>query len=340
MKEKKWIAICIVALVVLVMLNLPDATSARVKGAVRDGLSPLQLVASGGMREVREIIRYIRGLGDLAQENRALTEEVANLRGEVRRLAEAERDNENLRKQMGFRQRSARRLVACEVVGRDSTGWWQTARLDKGVEGGVAADRAVLTADGLMGRTVSASGRTADVLLLTDPSCKVSVQLAQTAVFGVLQGATGEDPAGEGKAPLCRMDYIPRLESVRIGDEVVTSGLGGIFPRGLLVGHVVAVESEEGGLYQSAWVELSAEMGLLEYAFVIATDEDLERAHELRLAGEGTADESGDASDVGGDVEVEGTEGEVSQAGPQPGGAGCWLALRAGPSGEDAGGAA
>lgn len=287
MKEKKWIAICIVALVVLAMLNLPDATSARVKGAVRDGLSPLQLVASGGMREVREIIRYVRGLGDLALENRALTEEVAYLRGEMRRLAEAERDNENLRRQMEFRSRSAQRLVSCEVVGRDSTGWWQTARLDKGVMGGVAADRAVLTADGLIGRTVSASARTADVLLLTDPSCKVSVRLASSPVFGVLTGAAGEDTAGEGKAPLCRMSYIPRLESVRIGEEVVTSGLGGIFPRGLLVGHVVAVESEEGGLYQSAWVELSAVMGMLEYAFVIATDEDLALASELRLAGEG-----------------------------------------------------
>ncbi len=74
---------------------------------------------------------------------------------------------------------------------------------------------------------------------------------------------------------------------MRIGEEVVTSGLGGIFPRGHLVGHVVAVESEEGGLYQSAWVELSAVMGMLEYAFVIATDEDLALASELRLAGEG-----------------------------------------------------
>lgn len=292
MKEKKWIAICIVALVVLAMLNLPDATSARVKGAVRDGLSPLQLVASGGMREVREIIRYVRGLGDLALENRALTEEVAYLRGEMRRLAEAERDNENLRRLMEFRRRSARRLVSCEVVGRDSTGWWQTARLDKGVLGGVAADRAVLTAEGLIGRTVSASSRTADVLLLTDPSCKVSVRLASSPVFGVLTGAAGEDTAGEGKAPLCRMAYIPRLESVRIGEEVVTSGLGGVYPRGLLVGHVVAVESEEGGLYQSAWVELSAAMGMLEYAFVIATDEDLALASELRLAGGEEADES------------------------------------------------
>ena len=166
----------------------------------------------------------------------------------------------------------------------------------------------------LLDLLVSASARTADVLLLTDPSCKVSVQLASSPVFGVLEGATGEDTAGEGKAPLCRMDYIPRLESVGIGAEVVTSGLGGVFPRGLLVGHVVAVESEESGLYQRAWVELSAEMGLLEYAFVIATDEDLERAREARLAGD--EEDLAELEDVlGGGLGVEDAVAEDSPVG-------------------------
>ena len=83
MREKKWIALCVVALVVLAMMNLPDATSARVKGAVRDGVSPLQAVLSGGMHEAREILRYVRGVGDLAAENRALTEQLAALKKSV-----------------------------------------------------------------------------------------------------------------------------------------------------------------------------------------------------------------------------------------------------------------
>jgi rod shape-determining protein MreC len=288
MREKKWIALCVAGLLAAAMMNLPDAASARVKGAVRDGISPLQTVLSGGLREAREIWRYLRGVGNLAAENRALTEEAALLRGEVRRMGDIERENAALRELAGFARKSPQRLVPCEVTGRDATGWWKTARLDKGRRGGVATGRAVLTADGLVGRTVAGGERSTDVLLLTDPACKVGVRLADAAVFGVLSGSGETD--GEG-APTCRMEFIPRNEEVPDGAEVVTSGLGGVFPRGLLVGRTLRTELDESGLYQRAEVEPAADFLRLEYAFVIATEEDLAAAEEARILGE--AEESG-----------------------------------------------
>ena len=274
MKEHRWIALCAIALVVLAMMNLPEPASQRVKGVVRDGISPLQGMLRGGVRQVRETFRYIRGLGDLVLENRGLSEEIVFLRGEIRVARELERDNQNLRDLLGFVQRSPNRLVSCEVIGRDSTGWWQTARLNKGAAAGVAEDRAVITPDGLIGRTVAVSDRTADVVLLSDPSCKVSVRLARSNLFGVVTGA-GAKP---GEQPACRMDYILKTADVQEGDEIVTSGLGGVFPRGLLVERVRKVESNEGGLYQTAWVDSAADLGALEYAFVAATEQDLARA--------------------------------------------------------------
>ena len=274
MKDRRWIALCAIGLVVLAMMNLPDATSLRVKGVVRDGISPLQAVLRGGVREVQEIYRYIRGVGDLALENRALSEEIVYLRGEIRMARELERDNQMLRDLLGFVRRFPNRLISCEVVGRDSTGWWQTARLDKGMGAGVAEGRAVITPDGLIGRTVSVSDRTADVLLLSDPSCKVSVRLARSEVFGVVEGL-GVKP---GEQPTCRMDFILQGADVQEGDEVVTSGLGGLFPKGLLVGRVVRVELHETGLYQTAWIDSAANLGKLEYAFVAATEADLASA--------------------------------------------------------------
>ena len=274
MKDRRWIALCAIGLVVLAMMNLPDATSLRVKGVVRDGISPLQAVLRGGVREVQEIYRYIRGVGDLALENRALSEEIVYLRGEIRMARELERDNQMLRDLLGFVRRFPNRLISCEVVGRDSTGWWQTVRLDKGMGAGVAEGRAVITPDGLIGRTVSVSDRTADVLLLSDPSCKVSVRLARSEVFGVVEGL-GVKP---GEQPTCRMDFILQGADVQEGDEVVTSGLGGLFPKGLLVGRVVRVELHETGLYQTAWIDSAANLGKLEYAFVAATEADLASA--------------------------------------------------------------
>lgn len=286
MKEHRWIALCAIALVVLAMMNLPEPASRRVKGAVRDGISPLQAMLRGGVREVRETFRYIRGIGDLALENRGLSEEIVYLRGEVRMARELERDNQALRDLLGFVKRSPNRLVSCEVIGRDSTGWWQTVRLDKGTAAGVAEDRAVITPDGLIGRTVAVSGRTADVVLLSDPSCKVSVRLARSGVFGVVTGL-GAKP---GDQPACRMDFISKMADVQAGDEVVTSGLGGVFPKGLPVGRVSRVEPHEDGLYQSAWIDSAADLGALEYAFVAATEQDLARAQAAAEAGpEGAA---------------------------------------------------
>ncbi|MGD9782682.1 MAG: rod shape-determining protein MreC [Kiritimatiellia bacterium] len=294
MKDRRWIALCAAALVVLAMMNLPESASLRVKGAVRDGISPLQAVLRGGVRELREIVRYVRGIGDLALENRALSEEIVYLRGEMRMARELERDNQMMRDLLGFVRRFPNRLVSCEVIGRDGTGWWQTVRLDKGALSGVAADRAVITPDGLVGRTVSVSQRTADVLLASDPSCKVSVRLARSGAIGVATGLG----AKAGEQPACRMDYVSQTADVQEGDEVVTSGLGGVFPKGLLVGRVSRVDMHEAGLYQTAWIDSAANLGGLEYAFVAATEQDLAAAKV-----EAPADEAAD-------VEPDAAEGE------------------------------
>ncbi len=275
----------------LAMMNLPDSASRRVKGAVRDGISPLQAVLRGGVHELQEIFRYVRGLGDLALENRALSEEIVYLRGEMRMAHELERDNQMMRDLLGFVQRFPNKLISCEVIGRDSTGWWQTARLDKGALSGVAEDRAVITPKGLIGRTVSVSDRTADVLLLSDPSCKVSVRLARSGTFGVAAGL-GTKP---GEQPACRMDYISKTADVAEGDEVVTSGLGGLFPKGLLVGNVVRVELDKAGLYQTAWIDSAADLGELEYGFVAATEKDLAAARAEPPAADTAIDDEGDS---------------------------------------------
>ena len=275
MKDRRWIALCAIGLVVLAMMNLPDRASSRVKGAVRDGISPLQAALRGGVRSVQDVVRYVRGVRDLALENRALSEEIVYLRGEMRVAGELERDNRMLREMLGFVRQSPNKLLSAEVIGRDGTGWWQTVRLDKGAASGVAEGRAVLTTDGLIGRTVATSDRTSDVLLLSDPSCKVSVRLKRTETFGVLSGGGGPD---RGEAPACRMDYVPKTASVEEGDAVVTSGLGGLFPKGLPVGRVARVEMDPAGLYQTAWIDLAADLGKLEYAFVAATEQDLASA--------------------------------------------------------------
>lgn len=274
MNKPRWTVLAALALLVVGLRYLPEPAARRLKGAVRDGLRPLQRLVTRTHRRTRETFRYFRGLGDLALENRGLSEEIVYLRGEVRMARELERDNQRLRELLGLAPRSPHRLVACEVIARDSTGWWQTLRLDKGLADGIVENRAVLTPEGLIGRTVSVSDRTADVVLLSDPACKISARLRRTGIHGVVEGLGGHP----GEQPACRMDYLAKTADVQEGDEVVTSGLGGVFPKELLVGRVQRTAVHESGLYQTAWLATAADLGAVEYVFVAVTEQDLTQA--------------------------------------------------------------
>lgn len=269
-------ALCVLALAVLAAWNLPRETSSRVKGVVRDGLSPLQAVVKGSASEVREIIRYIRGLGDMMTENRTLHETLAATQTRLAVLEEAEENNRTYRELLDFRKSQPHALVAAEVIGRDSSGWWHTIRLNKGMKSRVHINRAVIAyPGGFVGRSVAVSDSTCDVLLASDPSCMVSVRVTQPGrrsggTFGVMKGLGGQI----GRAEAFMVEYLPLTEEIAAGDEVLTSGLGGVFPKGLTIGTVTRAEPDESGLFQRAWVESAVDLGNLEYVFVLQTTED------------------------------------------------------------------
>jgi rod shape-determining protein MreC len=200
------------------------------------------------------------------------------LQAEVRSLKDLEQENQRLREQMAFAQRDRRHLIPCEVIGRDSEGWWQTLRLNKGLAEGLTTNLAVVSVGGLVGKVISASTHSADVLLISDPACRVSAQVLRTGSFGVV---SGRGPSWKGQV-LSRMEFINKNTPILAGDEVVTSGLGGIFPKGLLIGYVDKVYLDRSGLYQHADVITRADLGSLQYVFVLrgGADGALYRADE------------------------------------------------------------
>lgn len=254
----------------IILLNLPAAATGRLRGAVREALAPLHGALARMALRARETAGHLRGLGGLVGENRRMAEELALLRRRVHDLSALEAENEDLRAQLGFRRADRRPLLPAEVIARDPAGWWQTVRLDRGARDGLRPDLAVITTDGLIGRTIEVSARTADVLLISDPNSRVSVRLPRTDAVGVLVGA-GARPSGR---VACRLDFVHRHLPVKPGDEVVTSGLGGVFPRGLVVGYVEAVYTDEQGLYRYAEVIPRADLGQLRYVFVLPPEAD------------------------------------------------------------------
>lgn len=192
----------------------------------------------------------------------ALREENRKLRGiideQARRLGEARAvydENERLKDLLGFRKDLPFSTVPARVIGRDPSNWSNSLIIDKGSDGGVAANKAVISAKGVVGRVVELGRRSARVLLITDPNSKVGVVVGRNRQGGILLGRS------DGT---CKMIYISLDSDVVSGDEVVTSGLGSAFPKNIPVGKIVSVGKEPGRLYKFAVVRPADDLSKIE----------------------------------------------------------------------------
>lgn len=278
MRERR-LLFWVIVLAVVVLLNLPPPAVLRSAAEVRDGMEPFQNTLSLVVARTRRLFSGIGRTGRIIEQKQALEIKVAELEHRLRRLEHFKTENELLRRQLGFSILSPRKLLLCEVIVRgDMSGWWQTVRLNKGLSSGVTSGMAVMTADGLIGRTIEVSARTSDVLLITDPNCKVACRTARDGAFGIMRGAgvrlTGR-PALEmlTSARPAEMNYISTAHDIREGDVVLTSGLGGVFPEGLPVGRVGQVRMHASGLYRQADVIPAARMDSFRYAFIVMEQE-------------------------------------------------------------------
>ncbi len=259
-----------VAVALLLLFSLPGGCTARVKGFFKDILTPIQGFFLKGTSNLKAGVDSARGFGGLAEEKRLLKEAVVKLQAEVRLLETLEKENLHLQKQLKFYNKQTIELIPAPVVMRSISGWWQSVGLGKGARAGIRSNRAVISPDGLVGRTAEVSARSAEVLLVSDPACNVSARISRTGAFGLVTGR-GVNQKGY---PVAQMRFIYKDSPVRVNDEVVTSGLGGVFPRNILIGYVEAVRTEEAGLYQVADVLPQAVVNLTDVVFVTRVDEE------------------------------------------------------------------
>ena len=264
-KIGKWVA---AACVLLLILLLPDGVTARIKGVFKNLITPAQSFVLKTGSSLKAGAESVRGFSGLAEENIRLKSEVVRLQAQARLNATIEEENLKLRRMLDFHERQARALIPAEVAARSISGWWQSVRLAKGIDDGILWNRAVISPEGLVGRTADVSAHTADVLLVSDPACKVSARVSRTGSFGLV---TGQGINRKGY-PVARMEFIHKEIPIRVGDEVVTSGLGGVFPRDILIGYIESIKTGEGGLYQVAEILPKAVVDLTDVVFVSADE--------------------------------------------------------------------
>src|SRR5262249_28608125 len=146
-----------------------------------------------------------------------------------------------LRRALAYRERSVFRLVPAEIVARDSSTWWRTLTINRGKADHIEADMPVVTDEGLVGKTTTVSENISVVLLVSDENCRVAATVEGTKEQGIV---TGERVSGSA-APGLDLNFLTKQANLQPGMKTYTSGVGGVFPSGLLIGTVQSYRMRE-----------------------------------------------------------------------------------------------
>jgi rod shape-determining protein MreC len=196
----------------------------------------------------------------LRQENERLRASLELLKRKLEESALVLDENDRLKELLGFRKAVPFTTVPAEVIGRDPSNWANSIIIDKGAANGIQKGRAALSTRGLVGRVLEVGRYSSRILLITDPNSKVGVVIQRNRQGGMLVGRP------DGK---CKMIYIALDSDAAKGDKVITAGLGTVFPRGILVGEILAIGKEPGRLYKYAIISPAQDMSKLEEVLCI-----------------------------------------------------------------------
>ena len=229
---------------------------------------------------------------------RPLQEEVEQLRARNAELEEQAGSAERLQELLDLRSSYDLQSVSGTIVSGSNDSWSSTVTIDRGSASGVTSGMPVMTSAGVIGQVVSCGPSSSTVRLLSDEGSSISALVQSTRSHGMLTGsATGE----------VKLELVSSTQDVQVGDSIVTSGLGGVFPKGLPIGEVVSVTNNPGELYLDIVVELYADTGSSEEVLVItslteeqrATSEDIAEADSQERGGGERADDAAQSDDDG-----------------------------------------
>ncbi len=222
--------------------------------------SPFQKAVTYSTDAIGNLIDSYVLLVNLKRENVALRRMVTELREQNNFLKEKAIASERLRNLLRFSKKIPRSMLPAQIIGIDPSSWFRTILIDKGTKHGVKRGMAVVSPEGIAGHVLQTSPHYAKVLLITDFNSSVDAIVQRSRAKGVVEG-NGEN--------LCRLKYASRTQDIQLGDRVVTSGLGGRYPKGLMIGKISKIEKKSYGLFQHAEITLSVNFTKLEEVFVI-----------------------------------------------------------------------
>lgn len=254
----------IAAALILLSYNLRyDTGTSVLKKIVMEAAEPVQKMFSTSVEAVENAWRRYIHLVGLEEENRKLNRTINVLREELNLYKEGNLEAQRLKKLLSLQDTYPHRFIASRVIGKELSMISKTLWIDKGEKDGLVSGMPVLVSPGLIGRLTDVTWHSSKVLLLVDENSNVDVLIQRTRVQGIARGAGSRG---------CVLRYVPKIQDVKAGDVVVTSGLSNLFPKGLLVGKVSYVNRMDAGLFSKIYVAPFADLASVEEVMVLAAE--------------------------------------------------------------------
>ena len=273
---KKWKYLGLILLLIVLLLFARSCgnsnTASVAEGAAQEGWQPVAAVGNF----FGNFFDFSTKKG-LQEEIDKLNQELAEVKTNSQISADVEEENDRLRGLLELQETYSTGwvTVAAEVTGREADNWYEKLTINKGSKDGISEDMAVVDQNGLVGKIVNVTDNTSEVLLMIDSAGSLGGMMQKSSIQGVLQGIGG----GKG---LINMTKLPYNADIQLNDVVVTSGVGGVFPAGLLVGTVVKVKTSADGLSKEAVIEPYADFNDIQFVLVVhpMTEKDKEAAKQ------------------------------------------------------------
>lgn len=228
-------------------------------GVVLDVAVPVQKMVAVPFEAVRDTWEEYLSLVDVGRENESLRERVAALEEANLQLSEALKTSGRLDRIAAMREEFDVPILPAQLVGLDASTWFRSVLLDRGRNHGVHSGMPLISDEGLVGLVTATSRNAAKGMLLIDHQSAVGAVVQRSRARGMVRGSGDE----------LVFEIVGRDADVAIGDVLITSGLGGVFPKGLRVGAIIEVETGEGELVREAVVKPAVDFGRLEQVFVM-----------------------------------------------------------------------
>jgi rod shape-determining protein MreC len=244
----------------LIFIN-PKGFFAPVRGVFLRITAPFQKIFYGASQRIGGTVFFLTSISEIRTDNAELSRENNFLASEIARLKQVEGENVTLREQLELAPRDKFSLLGGFIIGQDPQGSESWVIFDKGERDGVKPGMAVIVANGiLVGKIDEVYSTSSKINLLASSNSSVNVSDTETGAKGILRGEYGLGLV---------LDMVTQADVLNEGDTIITSGLGGNIPRGLLVGKIKEIKASQDRLFQKAVVTSRLKYSKLDVVFVI-----------------------------------------------------------------------